>query len=105
MLVEVKLSDEASKHGVAPAELGALLDAIAADPRLRLRGLMTMPPLGDLDAARGVFEALASLREKHGGAARLPELSMGMTNDFEIAIPAGATLVRVGTAIFGARPA
>ena len=104
VLVEVKLSDEASKHGVAPAELGALLDAIAGDARLRLRGLMTMPPPDDLAAARRVFEALATLRDEHGGAARLPELSMGMTNDLEIAIPAGATLVRVGTAIFGARP-
>ena len=103
--VEVKLSDEASKHGAPPAALGALLDALAGDARLRLRGLMTMPPPDDLDAARRVFDELAALREKHGGAARLPELSMGMTHDFEVAIPAGATLVRVGTAIFGARPA
>ena len=103
VLVEVKLSAEASKHGAAPADLGALLDAISGDARLRLRGLMTMPPPDDLAAARRVFDELAALREKHGGAARLPELSMGMTNDFEIAIAAGATIVRVGTAIFGAR--
>ncbi|HEY1956266.1 MAG TPA: YggS family pyridoxal phosphate-dependent enzyme [Polyangiaceae bacterium] len=102
VLVEVKLSDEASKHGASPADLGALLDAISADARLTLRGLMTMPP-PDEGAARSVFETLATLREKHGGVARLPELSMGMTNDFEIAIAAGATIVRVGTAIFGAR--
>ena len=103
VLVEVKLSEEASKHGAAAADLGALLDAIEKDARLRLRGLMTMPPLGDLDVARRTFEALASLRERHGGAARLPELSMGMTHDFETAIACGATLVRIGTAIFGAR--
>lgn len=103
VLVEVKLSAEASKHGAPPADLGALLDAISGDARLRLRGLMTMPPPDDLAAARRVFDELAALREKHGGAARLPELSMGMTNDFEIAIAAGATLVRVGTAIFGSR--
>lgn len=103
VLVEVKLSEEASKHGAAPAELGALLEAIERDARLRLRGLMTMPP-PELGAARRVFDELAALREKHGGAARLPELSMGMTNDFEVAIAAGATIVRVGTAIFGERP-
>ena len=105
VLVEVKLSEEASKHGAAPADLGALLEAIAEDSRLRLRGLMTMPPLGDLDVARRTFEALAQLRDRHGGEARLPELSMGMTHDFETAIACGATLVRVGTAIFGERAA
>ena len=103
VLVEVKLSAEASKHGASPGDLVPLLDAISGDARLRLRGLMTMPPFDDLPAARRVFDELAALREKHGGAARLAELSMGMTNDFEIAIPAGATIVRVGTAIFGAR--
>jgi pyridoxal phosphate enzyme (YggS family) len=103
VLVEVKLSEEASKHGAAPADVGALLDAIEKDSRLRLRGLMTMPPLGDLDVARRTFEALAALRERHGGAARLPDLSMGMTHDFEPAIACGATLVRIGTAIFGER--
>ncbi len=103
VLVEVKLSEEASKHGVAPADLGALLDAIEKDSRLRLRGLMTMPPLGDAVVAKRVFDELRALRDRHGGAARLPDLSMGMTGDFEIAIACGATLVRIGTAIFGAR--
>jgi len=103
VLVEVKLSDEASKHGVAPSELAPLLDAIERDARLRLRGLMTMPPPDDPAAARRVFEELAALRAKHGGPSRLPDLSMGMTGDFEIAIACGATIVRVGTAIFGAR--
>jgi pyridoxal phosphate enzyme (YggS family) len=105
VLVEVKLSAEASKHGVAPADLPALLDAIERDERLRLRGLMTMPPPDDPGEARRVFEELAALRDRNGGAARLPELSMGMTGDFPVAIACGATIVRVGTAIFGARPA
>jgi pyridoxal phosphate enzyme (YggS family) len=103
VLVEVKLSEEATKHGAAPAELGALLDAIERDERLRLRGLMTMPPFDDLDATKRVFAKLAELRAAHGGAKRLPDLSMGMTGDFELAIAAGATIVRVGTAIFGER--
>ncbi len=104
VLVEVKLSEEATKHGAAPSELGELLDAIEKDERLRLRGLMTMPPLdADLDVAKRVFEELAALRMRHGGPSRLPELSMGMTHDFETAIACGATIVRVGTAIFGER--
>lgn len=103
VLVEVKLSEEATKHGVAPSDLGALLDAIERDERLRLRGLMTMPPPDDLDLAKRVFEELAALRARHGGPARLPELSMGMTGDFETAIACGSTIVRVGTAIFGER--
>jgi pyridoxal phosphate enzyme (YggS family) len=103
VLVEVKLSEEATKHGVSPGDLGALLDAIERDERLRLRGLMTMPPPDDLDAARRVFEELAALRARHGGPSRLPELSMGMTQDFETAIACGSTIVRVGTAIFGER--
>jgi uncharacterized pyridoxal phosphate-containing UPF0001 family protein len=66
---------------------------------------MCVPPhTEDPALARPHFDALVSLREQHGGAARLPELSMGMTHDLEHAVLAGATLVRVGTAIFGARP-
>jgi len=103
VLVSVKLSEEASKHGVAPSELAALLDAIEKDERLRLRGLMTMPPPDDLAIAKRVFDELFALRARHGGPARLPELSMGMTHDLEIAIASGATMVRVGTAIFGER--
>jgi pyridoxal phosphate enzyme (YggS family) len=103
VLVEVKLSEEASKHGVLPSALAELLEVIDRDDRLRLRGLMTMPPPGDDAATQHVFEALSTLRARHGGVARLPELSMGMTGDFEIAIACGATIVRVGTAIFGAR--
>ena len=102
VLVEVNVAGEAEKHGVAPANVGALLDAIDAESNLQLGGFMTMPP-HDLEAAKRAFEALVKLREQHGGATRLPELSMGMSDDLEIAIACGATLVRVGTAIFGAR--
>ena len=80
--------------------------AIQAQPSLALRGLMTIPPPGDDDGdarARAVFATLASLRNLHGGAALLPELSMGMSDDLEVAIACGATCVRVGTAIFGPR--
>ena len=79
-----------------------VLASVDAEPALALRGLMTMPP-NDLEAARRAFEALSSLRALHGGAKRLPELSMGMSDDLEIAVACGATLVRVGTAIFGGR--
>ena len=104
VLVEVSIAGEAQKHGAAPAELGSLLDAIEALPVLSLRGLMCVPPLTDDPAgARPHFDALRELRDQHGGAARLPELSMGMTHDLEQAVAAGATLVRVGTAIFGTR--
>ena len=102
VLVEVNVGGEAQKHGVRPDDLPKLLDAVDAESRLLLQGLMTIPP-HDLDEARRAFEGLASLRDRHGGAARLPELSMGMTDDLEVAVACGATLVRVGTAIFGAR--
>ena len=102
VLVEVNVAGEAEKHGAAPADVGALLDAIEKESNLELAGLMTMPP-HDLDAAKRAFEDLVKLRDRYGGAARLPELSMGMSDDLEIAIACGATLVRVGTAIFGAR--
>lgn len=102
VLVEVNVGGEAQKHGASAADLGAVIDAIDATHLLKLRGLMTMPP-HDLEGARRAFEALASLRAIHGGRARLPELSMGMSDDLEVAIACGATLVRVGTAIFGAR--
>lgn len=102
VLVEVNVGGEPQKHGVTPAALGALLDAVEAEPALRLRGLMTMPP-NDLEGARRSFEALVSLQNLHGGRARLPDLSMGMSDDLEVAIACGATIVRVGSAIFGER--
>jgi pyridoxal phosphate enzyme (YggS family) len=106
VLVEVSIAGEAQKHGAALEELGPLLDGIAALPKLELGGLMCVPPLSpDAAAARPFFDRLVALRDQLGGADRLPELSMGMTQDLEQAVAAGATWVRVGTAIFGARPA
>lgn len=102
VLVEVNVGGEPQKHGSSAADLGEVLAAVEAQPALALCGLMTMPP-NDLEAARRVFEALVSLRNLHGGRARLPELSMGMSDDLEVAIACGATLVRVGSAIFGTR--
>ncbi len=104
VLVEVNLAGEASKGGCAPADLGDLLAAISPLAHVRAVGLMTIPPAeDDPEQTRPRFVALRALRDAHGGIARLPELSMGMSHDFPIAIAEGATLVRVGTAIFGAR--
>jgi pyridoxal phosphate enzyme (YggS family) len=104
VLLEVSIAGEAQKSGAPPAELGALIAAAERTDGVRLVGLMCVPPLTDDPRdARPHFDALARLRAEHGGAARLPELGMGMTHDFEHAIAAGATLVRIGTAIFGAR--
>jgi pyridoxal phosphate enzyme (YggS family) len=103
-LIEVSIAGEAQKGGVAQAELAELLSAVEREPALLLRGLMCVPPVTEQpEQALPYFERLASLRDEHGGNARLPELSMGMTFDLEPAIAAGATWVRVGTAIFGAR--
>lgn len=103
-LVEVNVGGEAQKSGCATAALSDVLAAVERAPALRLAGLMTVPPHTDDPAgARPFFDRLVALRDAHGGAARLPELSMGMTHDLEHAIAAGATWVRVGTAIFGER--
>jgi PLP dependent protein len=104
VLVEVNVGGETTKGGCAPGELGTLLAAIARCPHLESIGLMTIAPfLDDPADVRPFFAALSALRDAHGGRAALPELSMGMSHDFEAAILEGATLVRVGTAIFGAR--
>jgi PLP dependent protein len=104
VLIEVNVGDEASKAGCKPDALPALLDAARRAPHLRVAGLMAIPPyLEDPEAVRPFFARLRALRDAHGGAAGLPELSMGMSHDFHVAIEEGATLVRVGTAIFGAR--
>jgi pyridoxal phosphate enzyme (YggS family) len=104
VLVEVNVGGEAQKSGCRPEELGAVLGAVEAEPALRLAGLMTVPPFTDsASGSRPFFDALARLRDAHGGTGRLPELSMGMTHDLKHAIAAGATIVRVGTAIFGER--
>jgi pyridoxal phosphate enzyme (YggS family) len=103
VLVEVNVGGEAQKAGASPIDLEEVVQAVLSQESLSLRGLMTMPPAGDPAAARRVFETLVSLRNLHGGTTRLPELSMGMSDDLEIAIACGATTVRVGTAIFGPR--
>ncbi len=101
VLLQVNLGAEASKSGCAPDELGTLVDCAAQSDNLQLCGLMTIPPRDGDPAAH--FGRLHTLREKHGGAQVLPELSMGMSGDFELAIEKGATMVRVGSAIFGHR--
>jgi PLP dependent protein len=104
VLVEVNVAGEAQKSGCAPDELPRVLEAIAASSALTAQGLMTVPPaVDDADAARRFFAELRALRDRHVGALGRGELSMGMSHDFEAAIAEGATLVRVGTAIFGAR--
>jgi len=103
VLIEVNVGREPQKAGASASEIEEVMSAIRAQPSLALRGLMTMPPAADSAAARQTFETLALLRNLHGGAAALPELSMGMSEDLEIAIACGATYVRVGRAIFGER--
>lgn len=104
VLVEVNVGDESSKSGCSIASAREIVDAIDAEEGLRLRGLMTIPPaVDDASGSRPFFDELARLRDELGGAARLPELSMGMSHDADIAIAAGATCVRIGTALFGAR--
>ncbi len=107
-LVQVNVAREPQKRGVLPEGLPALLDAFATTPRLRCLGLMLIPPLEeDPEGARPHFRALRSLLEAEAARARphveLRELSMGMSHDLDVAVAEGATLVRVGTAIFGAR--
>jgi hypothetical protein len=102
VLIEVNVANEPQKHGATAVELGDVIEAVQREKGLALRGVMTIPP-DDVDQAKSIFETLVSLRNLHGGANVLPELSMGMSQDFEIAIAAGATIVRVGTAIFGER--
>ena len=103
VLVQVNLEGEETKGGVAPAALSAFLAALQGLAWLRVDGLMTIPPRLDPEAMRDRFRALRELRDRQVDAARLRELSMGMSADFEVAVEEGATLVRVGTAIFGPR--
>lgn len=102
-LIQVNLDAEASKDGVAPVALGDLLEALRGGEWLRVDGLMAIPPPLDPEAMRARFRALRELRERHARGDDLRELSMGMSADFETAIEEGATLVRVGTALFGPR--
>ena len=103
--IQVNVSGEASKSGVAPDELPALAHAVAALPRLRLRGLMAIPePTSDVALQRARFAALRALRDRlNAEGLALDTLSMGMSDDLEAAIAEGSTMVRVGTAIFGSR--
>lgn len=105
VLVQVNLDDENSKSGVAPEAVDALAGLVASEPRLRLRGLMAIPkPWPDPVRRRAGFRALRALFERlRAGHPGIDTLSMGMSEDFELALAEGATMVRVGSALFGAR--
>jgi len=108
VLIQVDLAREPTKHGIDPQDLRPLLDVADACKAVRLKGLMLLPPAFDnAEGARPYFSALRSLRDDLVREGRDPstlgELSMGMSHDFEVAVEEGATLVRVGSAIFGAR--
>jgi hypothetical protein len=106
VLIQVNVAREPQKHGASPEEAAAVVRRTAALPGLRLRGLMTIAPaVSDPDEVRPVFRALRELREnlQRVLGAALPELSMGMSEDFEVAIEEGATMVRIGRAIFADR--
>jgi pyridoxal phosphate enzyme (YggS family) len=104
VLIEVNVAKDPKKSGCAASDLQTVIEAVLAAPALDLRGLMTMPPyVADPEQARPYFAELRVLRNLHGGPSRLPELSMGMSHDLEAAVLEGATIVRIGTAIFGGR--
>jgi pyridoxal phosphate enzyme (YggS family) len=101
VLIQVNVAQEAQKSGVEVARLGPLVETVRACSALDLQGLMVIPPAEDESRARDCYRQLRTLAQQFA----LPELSMGMSDDFPLAIEEGATIVRVGTAIFGARPA
>ncbi len=104
ILIEVNVGDESSKSGTNIDTFPALLERAQRAKHLQVRGLMAIPPFfDDPEKIRPFFSKLRHVRDAHGGAASLPELSMGMSHDCVVAIAEGATLVRVGTAIFGSR--
>ena len=108
VLLEVNIGGEQSKSGVGPEGLPALLSAAAAFPNLRVRGLMTIPPVEqyqgeNLAYFRRMYELFVDIREKKYDNVLLTELSMGMSGDYEDAVRCGATIVRLGTALFGPR--
>jgi pyridoxal phosphate enzyme (YggS family) len=105
VLIQVNIDDEASKAGCAPGAVGALAEKISRAPRLRLRGLMAIPrPHPDLELRRAAFRRMRALFDDlRANAPAIDTLSLGMSDDFELAIEEGATLVRIGTALFGER--
>jgi PLP dependent protein len=106
ILIEVRLSDEPTKTGIAEADLPALAEGIVASSNLKLRGLMGVPPyFEDVERTRPYFRKLREMKDRLSQrlGAPLPVLSMGMSHDFEIAIEEGATEIRIGTALFGER--
>ena len=108
VLIQVNLAGEKSKAGVAPDDVQALLKRVADLPHVRVKGLMTLPPIAqDPEETRSWFRELRELAQKLEAleipGVSMQTLSMGMSHDFEVAIEEGATLIRVGTAIFGAR--
>jgi len=105
VLLQVNVSGEESKYGIVPAEAAAFLEEALVYERVRFRGLMTMAPLADVaEETRPVFRGLRELRDnlapRFAGRYQLSHLSMGMTNDFEVAVEEGATLVRLGSVLF-----
>jgi PLP dependent protein len=104
ILLEVNIGLEEQKAGALPEAVPELILAVQSEPRLNLRGLLCIPPDAEsAEASRPHFRRLVELRETWGGPAVLPELSMGMSRDLEVAVEEGATWVRIGTAIFGER--
>lgn len=105
ILLQVKLAEEETKHGVREEDLGGLLDKVVGMEHIQLEGLMTIPPyFDDPEKTKPYFQKLRQLADKAiAKGYPVKELSMGMSNDFEVAIEEGATMVRVGTAIFGER--
>ncbi len=107
VLLEVNVSGEAGKEGLALSEVEGLVRGLQDFPFVQLEGLMTIPPYAsEPEASRTYFRSLKTLRDRlvQSAGKPLPELSMGMSNDFEVGIEEGATFVRVGTALFGERP-
>ena len=101
LMLEVKLAEEENKAGCAPSDIPALMQAAAHCSHASLDGLMTIPPWSeDAEASRPYFQELAALARQYG----LPRISMGMSNDLEVALEEGATDIRIGTALFGQRP-
>lgn len=108
LLIQVDLAREAAKHGAPPPEVRRILEAATGCRAVSVRGLMLMPPFAEPEGVRPFFRRLRELRDELVAAGTEPtflrHLSMGMSHDFEVAIQEGSTMVRIGTAIFGARP-